>query len=33
MLAESLTNNNKNYTFLKLPHNGRYNSLSEKFLK
>ncbi|WP_105176609.1 MULTISPECIES: MBL fold metallo-hydrolase [Clostridium] len=32
-LAEFLSNNNENYTVLKLPHHGRYNGLSEKFLK
>ncbi|WP_315081684.1 MBL fold metallo-hydrolase [uncultured Clostridium sp.] len=32
-LIEFLNNDNKSYTFLKLPHHGRYNSVSEKFLK
>lgn len=32
-LAEFLSTNKKQYNFLKLPHHGRYNKLSEEFLK
>lgn len=32
-LSEFLSTNKTHYTFLKLPHHGRYNKLSEEFLK